>query len=71
MPQDEIVINAEGGRKKLSRFFTDHKVAKEDRADWPVVVDDEKVIWVVGLRLAENCKLTDDTREVYIIRVSE
>ena len=69
MPQDVIVINAEGGRKKLSRFFTDHKVAKEDRADWPVVVDDEKVIWVVGLRLAENCKLTDDTREVYIIHI--
>ncbi len=69
--EDEIAIHENGGRKKLSRFFTDRKIPREEREAWPVVADDQKVIWVVGLRLAENCKITEFTKEVYIIRIAD
>ena len=54
---DSIVINDKGGRKKLSKLFTDLKVDRVMRESWPVVVDDRDVIWVPGLRLSEAYKL--------------
>ena len=54
---DSIVINDKGGRKKLSKLFTDLKVDRVMRESWPVIVDDRDVIWVPGLRLSEAYKL--------------
>ena len=54
---DSIVINDKGGRKKLSKLFTDLKVDRTKRDSWPVVVDDDDVVWVPGLRLSEAYKL--------------
>ena len=71
-PEDRIVIEeaGEGGQrksKKLNRFFTDNKIPAEERAGWPVIADDEKILWAVGLRLSEACKVKTGTKEVYIL----
>ena len=68
---DRITVDAQGGTKLLTRLFTDRKIPKELRDSWPVVADDEKVLWVVGLRLSEACKVTDQTEEVYLLRIEE
>ena len=56
--------------KKLTRLFTDCKIPVEERAGWPVIADDEKILWVVGLRLSEACKVREGTKEVYILEYS-
>ena len=58
---DTIVINSSGGRKKLSKLFTDLKVDRVMRSCWPVVVDDKDVIWLPGLRLSEAYKIEEDS----------
>ncbi len=68
---DRITVDREGGTKLLTRLFTDRKIPRELRDSWPVVADDEKVLWVVGLRLSEACKVTDETEEVYLLRIEE
>ncbi len=41
-------INLKNGRKKVSRFFIDEKIEKEDRRFWPIIVDSEdKIIKVI------------------------
>ncbi len=65
---DRIVISQDGGTKSLNRFFTDRKIPRELRGSWPVVADEEKILWVVGLRLAECCKVTENTEEVYLLQ---
>ncbi len=58
---DTIVINSSGGRKKLSKLFTDLKVDRAERGSYPVVVDDCDVVWLPGLRMSEKYKLTPDS----------
>ena len=46
------VIRLKVGRKKLKDVFIDAKINRELRDSWPVVVEGDEVIWVVGLRKA-------------------
>lgn len=46
------VIGLKVGRKKLKDVFIDAKINRELRDSWPVVVEGDEVIWVVGLRKA-------------------
>jgi len=70
-PEDFIVISSDGGRKKLSRFFTHSKIDRDRRKDFPVVADGDEIIWVVGLRLSERYKVTDNTKRVMKITYTE
>ena len=59
---DYIVISSSGGRKKLSRFFTDNKIERSKRSKILVVADGNEIVWVVGYRLGESYKVTPETR---------
>ncbi len=61
---DYIVVNSEGGTKKLSRFLSAQKIEKNLRDSIPVVADGDEIIWVVGYRLSERYKVTPDTKTV-------
>lgn len=49
------------GRQKLKKFFIDHKVPREQRAECPILLSDENVIWIVGHRTSEYAKLHGST----------
>ena len=63
-PDDYIVISSEGGRKKLSRYFTGEKVERSKRGSVPVVADGDEIVWIVGFRLSERYKVTSETKRV-------
>ena len=63
-PEDFIVINAKGEKKKLSRYFTAEKVERKLRSIIPVVADGDEIVWIVGMRLSERYKIGASTREV-------
>ncbi|MDO9556344.1 MAG: tRNA lysidine(34) synthetase TilS [Coriobacteriia bacterium] len=52
------------GTKKLSDLFVDEKVPKRLRASTPVVRYRDRIVWVVGLRLSDEFKVTSQTSEV-------
>lgn len=59
-----------GGHKlKLSDFFINQKVPLRARGCWPLLLAQDEVIWVAGLRLAEGCKVTTQTKRVLHIRL--
>jgi tRNA(Ile)-lysidine synthase len=66
---DRISPLGMGGSLKVSDLFINHKIPAPARANWPLIVDDEKVIWVVGLRIADHCRITSNTREIIFMRV--
>ena len=51
------------GEKKLSDFFTDKKIAKEQR-DLPLLCCRDEVFYVFGVSVSERVKITPDTREI-------
>ncbi|MCI5602974.1 MAG: tRNA lysidine(34) synthetase TilS [Clostridiales bacterium] len=65
--EDYLVINAKGQRKKLKSFFVDNKIPAEKRGMIPVFADGSHIIWIVGHRISEEYKVTEDTRHLLII----
>jgi len=53
-----------GMPKKLRRFMVDAKIPRSLRGDVPIVCAHGQVIWVVGWRIGDGCKITDATGEI-------
>lgn len=67
-PGDRIVPFGMSGEKKLQDVFVDKKIARRERDKAIVVVDDERILWVVGIVVSEACRVTGRTRRA--IRLS-
>lgn len=64
LPGDYIVINRQGGRKKVKDFFIDHKVPREERDRVLLVADGSEVVWLVGYRLSQNYMVEGNTETI-------
>lgn len=57
------------GKKKVQDFFVDARVPRWRRAWTPLVVDRRgEVVWIVGQRIAEPCRVRPETRQVLHLR---
>ena len=52
------------GSQKLKKFFIDHKVSRRERAKCPIVLSQQRVIWVAGHRLDNSAKIGPQTRRI-------
>lgn len=55
-------------KKKLSKFFIDKKIAKTDKEKIWVIESNKKILWVVGHRIDDRFKLTDNTKDILELR---
>lgn len=62
-PGDRIVPFGMAGRKKVSDLLTDARWPASRRADALVVCSGAEIVWVVGVRAAENARITAETRQ--------
>ncbi len=63
-PGDFLTVNAEGGRKKLSDYFTDEKVPVQLRDRIPVLASGKEIIWIVGMRIGYRFRVSPETKRV-------
>ena len=52
------------GSKKVSDFLNDQKVSSFEKRKQLVLINNKKIIWVVGHRIDNRFKITDKTRKV-------
>jgi len=57
------------GTQKLKEFFIDHKIPKFERPRIPLLISGEMIAWVVGYRIDERVKITEDTQRVLKVKV--
>ncbi len=55
--------------KKVKDFFIDNKIPKSHRDLIPILVDSEdKIIWIVGMRLDDRVKISSNTKKVLCVK---
>ncbi len=59
------------GEQKLKEFFIDHKIPRFERPGILLLVSGEKIVWVVGHRISNQVRVSDQTKEVLKIEVGE
>ncbi len=50
--------------KKLHDIFVDEKVPKHIRCQIPLIVSDKRILWVVGVKVAEECRVNKNTKRI-------
>lgn len=70
-PGDRIALYADGRGKKLQDFFTDRKIPAAQRERIPVLALDTEILWVAGLRVSAKYRITDETRQVLVVTISD
>ena len=68
--QDFLVIDSQGNRKKLKKYFVDEKVPAVQRDKILLLADETHILWVVGYRISEDVKVTKHTKRILEIRVN-
>ena len=52
------------GTKKISDYLNDIKISAFERKDKLVLVNNGKIVWVIGQRLDDRFKLTSNRKKV-------
>ena len=68
---DKMVPIGMKGTKKLKDVFINSKIPKEIRNIIPIVCFDEKIAWVVGVKVSEQFKVTSNTKQILKITFRE
>lgn len=58
------------GTKKVSDFLTDLKISSSEKKNQLVLINRNQIVWIVGLRISENVKITKTTKRVYKLWVN-
>ncbi len=65
-------LGMKGRRKKLQDIFTDAKLNRFEKEEaWVLTSAQGRIIWAVGLRMAEWCKLTEHTKSAVLITYTQ
>lgn len=57
--------------KKIKDFFIDEKVSKFERDKVLIICDEEKILWVAGMRLHNDVAISTDTRNILRIKLEK
>ena len=58
------------GSKKISDFLNEQKIPSLEKKEHLVLLNENKIVWVVGLRLDNRFKITPETKKVYQLCLS-
>ncbi len=61
---DYLVINKKGNEGNLKNYMINEKIPKSERDNVPLLASGSKIYWVVGHRISEDVKVTEDTTRV-------
>ena len=68
-PGDRIQPLGMAGTKKLKSLFIDEKIPRRQRDKIPLLIDRQSILWVIGVRMSEQVKITDKTTRALRIEI--
>lgn len=58
---DYLVVNSGQSHKKLKEYFIEQKIPVTQRDKVLLLADGSHVLWVLGYRMSDGCKITEET----------
>ena len=52
------------GTKKLKEYFIDNKIPRDKRNIIPLVAKENEIIWIIGYKISDKFKVTENTKKV-------
>ncbi len=71
MSGDSIRLANRGCTKPINKIFNELSVPTHLRDNIPIISDDNGVVWIYNIGVAERCAVTKKTKKAYEIRVEE
>ena len=68
---DYFIMDKEGRRKSLGRYFIDTKIPASDRDGQLLLADGSHIMWIIGGRISEFYKVGSETKRVLRVSVQE
>ncbi len=59
-----------GGRKTIKSYFIDEKVPASQRDSVYLLADGGHILWIIGMRISEGCKVTAKTKKILQVHIS-
>jgi tRNA(Ile)-lysidine synthase len=69
-PGDTLQPTGFDGVKKVQDIFVDEKLPAALRGKVPLLCRRNEVLWIPGYRIAEACKVTDETERLLVVRLT-
>ena len=66
---DKIVPLGMKGHKKVSDLLTEEKVPRHKKEDIQVLVSEDRIVWVAGIRPSDEFKVTENTSSFYQVTI--
>ncbi len=61
---DYFIADKQKHKKMLRRYFIDEKIPRDERKNKLLFASGSHVLWIVGGRICESCKVTESTKRV-------
>ena len=68
---DYFIMDKEGRRKSLGRYFIDTKIPASDRDGQLLLAAGSHIMWIIGGRISEFYKVSSETKRVLRVSVQE
>lgn len=66
---DYLTITEGGGRKTIKEYFIEEKVPRLERENKLLLADDKHILWVIGMRISEAYKVTEQTKTILQVTI--
>ena len=67
-PGDYIVVNRQGGKKKLKEYLIEEKIPAAQRDHVLLLAQGSEILWVIGHRISEAYRVSPETKRILEIR---
>jgi tRNA(Ile)-lysidine synthase len=58
------------GTKKLKEYFIDEKIPRHERKQLPLIAKNNEIVWIVGHKISDKFKVTENTNTVLYMKLS-
>lgn len=65
----DYILLPGGGRKSVKSFMIDQKIPRSMRSRIWLLADGHHIVWIIGYRISEGYKITQETKEVLEVKV--